>query len=97
MTAVFDKYSIYINVRHMNILIDWMTHRGGVIPCTRNGINRIPTVSCLRKSSFEETVEMLYDASVYSELDKMRGISENIVFGQKCFIGTNTFDIFIDY
>lgn len=68
---VFDKYSIYINARHMNVLIDWMTHRGGVIPCTRNGINRIPSVSCLRKSSFEETVEMLYDASVYSELDRV--------------------------
>lgn len=81
MNAVFDKYSIYVNQRHMNTLIDWMTHRGGVIPCTRNGINRIPNVSCLRKSSFEETVEMLYDAAVYSELDQMRGVSENIIFG----------------
>lgn len=53
----------------MKILIDWMTHRGTFIPCTRNGVNRIPNVSCLRKASFEETVEMLYDAAIYAELD----------------------------
>jgi len=69
MNAVFGKYSIYVNYRHMKILIDWMTHRGNFIPCTRNGVNRIPNVSCLRKASFEETVEMLYDAAIYAELD----------------------------
>lgn len=47
----------------------------------RNGINRIPELSVLRKSSFEETVEILYDAAVFSEIDYMRGLSENIIFG----------------
>lgn len=53
----------------MKVLIDWMTHRGNFIPCTRNGVNRIPNISCIRKASFEETVEMMYDASVFSEVD----------------------------
>lgn len=81
MNMVFKKYDIYINHRHMSVLIDWMTHRGLITPCNRNGINRIPNVSALRKSSFEETVEILYDSSIFSELDRMRGVTENIMFG----------------
>jgi len=69
MKSVFKKYDIYVNFRHMCLLADWMTHRGRFTPCNRNGINRIPNVSCLRKSSFEETVEIMYDACIFSELD----------------------------
>lgn len=58
-----------------------MTHRGRLTAVNRNGINRIPEVSVLRKCSFEETVELLYDAAVFSEVDLMRGLSENIIFG----------------
>lgn len=80
----------------MAILIDWMTQRGTITPCNRNGINRIPNVSCLRKASFEETVEILYEAALFSEYDHLRGITENILFGQNCSIGTGTFDILVD-
>lgn len=58
-----------------------MTHRGRLTAVNRNGINRIPELSVLRKSSFEETVEILYDAAVFSEMDPMKGLSENIIFG----------------
>ena len=78
---IFNHYGIYINYRHLYLLYDWMTHRGRLTAVNRNGINRIPEVSVLRKSSFEETVEILYDAAVFSEVDHMRGLSENIIFG----------------
>jgi len=45
----------------------------------------------LRKASFEETVEILYDAAVFSEVDPMMGLSENIIFGQMCPHGTGSF------
>lgn len=48
-----------------------MTHRGRLTAINRNGINRIPEISVLRKSSFEETVEILYDAAIFSEIDPM--------------------------
>lgn len=28
MKEVFKKYDIYVNFRHMALLVDWMTHRG---------------------------------------------------------------------
>ncbi len=69
----FNHYGIYINYRHLYLLYDWMTHRGRLTAVNRNGINRIPEFSVLRKSSFEETVEILYDAAVFSEIDPVRG------------------------
>ena len=54
---------------------------GKLTPINRNGINRIKHISPLRKASFEETVEILYDASMFGELDIMSGITENIIFG----------------
>lgn len=33
------------------------------------------------KSSFEESVEMLLEASAYGEIDYIRGVTENIMFG----------------
>ncbi|CAD8085189.1 unnamed protein product [Paramecium sonneborni] len=93
---IFNHYGIYINYRHLYLLYDWMTHRGRLTAVNRNGINRIPEVSVLRKSSFEETVEILYDAAVFSEVDHMRGLSENIIFGQLCPHGTGSFELMVN-
>lgn len=67
----FNKYSIYINYRHICMLIDWMCNQGKIIPINRNGINRIPNSSALKRSSFEETCEMLFQAAVYSQYDNV--------------------------
>jgi len=47
---------------------------------SRNGINRVYT-SPFRKCSFEETVDILLKAAVYSNLDKLKGVTENIMMG----------------
>ena len=47
---------------------------------TRNGINRVG-MGPIRRASFEETVEMLFNAALFSEKDDMTGVSENIVMG----------------
>lgn len=93
---VLGVYGIYINYRHLSVLCDWMTFRGKLTPINRNGINRVPHISALRKSSFEETVEILYDAAIFSELDELTGVTENIIFGQTCELGTGGFKLLVD-
>lgn len=61
----------------------------------RHGINRIDS-GAIRKCSFEETVEILLEAAVYSEDDTLSGITENIVMGQLTPMGTGSFGLTID-
>jgi DNA-directed RNA polymerase II subunit RPB1 len=65
---VLSSYGIYVNYRHLSTLCDVMTQRGILTSITRHGINRVDT-GPLRKCSFEETVEILYEAAVFAETD----------------------------
>lgn len=77
----------YVNYRHLAILCDVMTYRGHLMSITRHGINRNETGPLMR-CSFEETVDILFDAAVYAETDHLRGVSENIMLGQLAPLGT---------
>lgn len=85
----------YVNHRHLSILCDVMTQRGRLTSITRNGINRVNR-GALAKCSFEETVEILYEAATYAETDALRGVTENIILGQLAPFGTGACDILID-
>ncbi|GMF25445.1 unnamed protein product [Phytophthora lilii] len=85
----------YVNYRHLACLCDVMTFRGHLMAITRHGINRDdsgPLVRC----SFEETVEILMDAAMFSEGDPLTGVSENIMLGQLAPLGTGIMDLVLD-
>ena len=92
---VFNHFGIYVNYRHIGLLADIITSNGQLMAISRNGINKVYE-SPLRKCSFEQTVEVLIDAAVYAELDPLKGVSENIIMGQLCKIGTGCFDVIMD-
>jgi hypothetical protein len=81
--------------RHMASLVDIMTARGQIMAITRHGINRRDS-SPIAQSSFEETVEILFRAATYGEADGLRGVSENILLGQQCPLGTGAFQLVLD-
>ena len=84
-----------VNYRHVSLLIDTMTHRGNLMSIDRHGINR-GDVGPLAKSSFEESTDMLINASVFSDFDKINGVSANIMLGQLPPCGTADSDILLD-
>jgi len=84
-----------INYRHIALLIDTVTNRGSLMSVDRHGINRAD-VGPLAKSSFEETTNMLIDASVFSEYDRINGVSANIMLGQLPPCGTGDCEIMLD-
>lgn len=92
---VHNSYGIYVNYRHLSTLCDFMTHRGMITAINREGFNR-NDIGPLRKCSFEDTVEILYEAACYGETDDMTGITENIIMGQYAPCGTGTFDLAFD-
>jgi DNA-directed RNA polymerase II subunit RPB1 len=92
---VLSVYGIYVNYRHLAVLSDIMTYRGHLTAITRHGINRQDTGPIMR-CSFEETVEILFEAAMFSEKDNLRGVSENILLGQLPPLGTGAFDLYLN-
>ena len=84
-----------VNFRHLSLLIDTMTCKGTLMSIDRHGINR-GDVGPLAKSSFEETTDMLIKASIFSEYDRINGVSANIMLGQLPPCGTGDSEILLD-
>ena len=84
-----------VNYRHMALLVDAMTCRGFLTSVNRHGINK-GDIGPLAKCSFERTTEMLIQASVFSELDRINGVAANIMLGQVAPCGTGDSEIYLD-
>jgi DNA-directed RNA polymerase II subunit RPB1 len=86
----------FVNYHHMITLIDSMTAPGYILSADRAGVNKNEDMGVLAKSSFEETAKHLFNAAISADYDNMRGVSANIMFGQKPPCGTGFVDILID-
>jgi DNA-directed RNA polymerase beta' subunit len=99
-TALYNEiYNVIrdssLNSRHLYLLVDTITNRGTLMSIDRHGINRAD-VGPLAKSSFEETTDMLIKAGVFSEFDRINGVSANIMLGQLPPCGTGDSEILLD-
>jgi DNA-directed RNA polymerase II subunit RPB1 len=72
-----------------------MTFSGRIVPVNRFGMKKNET-GVLAKSSFEETSKTMFEAATWADRDSMRGVSANIMFGQKPPCGTGFVDILVD-
>lgn len=84
-----------VNYHHISVLVDTMTFSGRIVPVNRFGMSKNET-GVLAKSSFEETSKIMFNAAIWAEKDSMRGVSANIMFGQKPPCGTGFVDILVD-
>jgi DNA-directed RNA polymerase II subunit RPB1 len=89
-TISFD--GTYVDPRHIMMIVNTMTYRGFIMPLSRHGINRMDT-SPLVRCSFEETIDVLYDAAMYAEKDDAHGVTQNVMTGQTAHLGTGCFDV----
>ncbi|KAL0235936.1 hypothetical protein GEMRC1_002518 [Eukaryota sp. GEM-RC1] len=85
----------YINYRHLAMLVDVMTARGYLMAVSRQGINRTE-LPALTRCSFEETVDMLFEAAMYAETDPIQGPTPSIMLGQDSRLGSGVIDCFIN-
>jgi DNA-directed RNA polymerase beta' subunit len=84
-----------VDYHHMITLIDTMTYPGMILQADRFGMVKSES-EILARSSFEETAKHLFNAALTGETDTMRGVSANIMFGQKPPCGTGFVDILVD-
>jgi DNA-directed RNA polymerase II subunit RPB1 len=78
---------LFVQSRHLELLADVMTARGGIMPIDRHGINK-NDIGPLAKISFEQTEKGLIQSAVFGELDKVTGVSAAIMLGQIPNCGT---------
>jgi len=92
---VFKSGGEAVNYHHMITLVDTMTYLGRIMEANRFGMNKGEN-GVLAKSSFEETSKILFNAALSADFDNMKGVSANIMFGQKPPCGTGFVDILVD-
>ena len=84
------------NYQHIEILVDAITHMGGLIAVNRHGANKLDT-DPFSRASFEKTVEQLLAAAAFGESDHIRSVSARIMVGSLINGGTGAFDILLDH
>jgi len=95
LTEVFKSGGETVNYHHMITLVATMTYLGRILEVNRFGMSKGES-GVLAKSSFEETSKILFNAALSSDFDTMKGVSANIMFGQKPPCGTGIVDILVD-
>jgi DNA-directed RNA polymerase II subunit RPB1 len=92
---VMEFSDVYINYHHLSLLCDRMTSTKDMVSIFRSGILN-DNIGPISKATFEVHTEVLLDASRHAELDYARGVSANVMLGQKSLIGTNSFQVVLD-
>lgn len=93
--SIMKAYSINIDIRHVYLIADLMTHRGMVLGITRYGLQKMNN-STLTMASFERTTEHLYNAAIIQRKDKKLDVSDSIMVGKPLSFGTNSFSLLFD-
>ena len=91
LSGVFGGHGISVDQRHLNLIADFMTRRGGFVGFNRSGLRG--SVSPFMKMSFETTVGFLADAVNDGDWDDLNNPSSRIVIGRLSKVGTGSFDI----
>jgi len=82
-----------VDLRHLNLIGDYMTRSGGFAPFSRHGMKN--AVSAFMKMSFETTVGVLKEAVAGQEMELLRTPSARLVVGALSNVGTGSFDLYV--
>jgi DNA-directed RNA polymerase II subunit RPB1 len=95
LTEVMEFAGVYIGYHHVSVLADRMTYAKDMVAVYRSGILK-DDIGVIAKSSYEVHTEMLLNGAKHGLLDRMTGVSANVMVGQQFLGGTNSFQLHID-
>jgi DNA-directed RNA polymerase subunit A" len=87
LKETMEFQDLAIDIRHLRLIADAMTQDGTIQSIGRHGLVG-KKKSVMSRAAFEETVDHLISASIKSEVDKLEGITENMIIGQVIPVGT---------
>jgi DNA-directed RNA polymerase subunit A" len=85
--------NITFHDKHINLIADFITHRGGMIPINSAGVSQYST-NCLANASYERTIKGFVNAASFGHEDSLDNASESIIVGSRVRnLGTGVMDI----
>ena len=94
ITDTLDEQGLEVDIRHILLVSDLMTSTGKIKSIGRHGIAGTKE-SVLARAAFEITVPTLAKASVTGEIEKLLGVTENVIVGLPVPIGTGIIDLYM--
>ena len=80
----------YVNMRHLMIIVDWMTWAGGITALNRHGVKKMMEgATPVKRATFEQPVEILHNAAVKGLQDELNGVSEQLLVGKMPVCGSH--------
>jgi DNA-directed RNA polymerase II subunit RPB1 len=95
LRQVLSFDNTYVQDRHIMLAVHTITWHGTLVPMNRHGMHFFDE-GFLKPSSFEETYDIISDASAFSQDDPLRSVTSKIMFGQMATFGTGMMDIVKD-
>ena len=95
MIEEFMKIIGDINLCHVKMLVDKMTFTGTIQAITRFSSKK-EDIGPLTSASFEEVMDRLAKAGIFSLSEDMKGVSSSIMSGKLSQAGTGSFGLLID-
>ncbi|XP_024027231.1 DNA-directed RNA polymerase I subunit 1 [Morus notabilis] len=92
ITNVFKSYGISVNIRHLTLIADFMTHTGGYRSMSRHG-GIADSISPFSKMCFETASKFIVEAAYHREMDDLETPSARICLGLPVKVGTGCFDL----
>ena len=90
-----EEQGLEVDIRHILLLADLMTSKGIVQSIGRHGIAG-KKISVLARAAFEITVPTIASAAIKGELERLKGVTENVIVGLPIPLGTGMIDIFME-
>jgi len=92
--STLDEQGLEVDVRHVLLLADLMTSKGILQQVGRHGVTA-SKASPLARAAFEITVPTLAEAAIKGEVDKLKGVTENVIVGLPIPVGTGMIELYM--
>jgi hypothetical protein len=93
--TVLQNFGLYVNYRHLNLIVDKITTDGRLLPLNMHGYRRSLN-SPISKLCFEEAYNMACFSAAYSQKDNANTMSSQIAVGNLPKCGTGFMDLILD-
>src|SRR3972149_3480455 len=92
--STLEDQGLEVDIRYLMLVADTMCSKGYMQQIGRHGIAGTKD-SVLARAAFEITVPTIAHAALQGEIERLKGITENVIVGSNIPIGSGTVDLYM--